>query len=260
MRVYLPFLGEFGWYLMTWVKQFHADKCPEKVICCKRGHECLFPTALGFFYDWQDIDDSNKAGIYENFSHEAALREKIHLQYPNHCLEFISPSRSGWHDKHDYASNTFKPICAFPRDLKADVVITPRHRQVDIRRNWTQNNWQYVVDRLVQKGISVGVCGAKDSTFHLNNVKHKSYDHVDVESDVEMMNNAKLVVTQESGLQYLSFMCERPTFCIDHYHKDHGSELHRPQHVPFKEVSYVWHQPELLVQEIEFFIKSMESK
>lgn len=255
-KVFLPFRGEFGWYLFTYVKRIHGDPSPNKIVCCKRGHECLFPTATDFFYDWQDIADSIKAGIYTDFSHEKELRERIanQFQLPDET-EWSSPSANGWHDKHDYANNIFIPKSLLPHDLKADVVITPRHRQMDSQRNWTQENWQYVVDRLNENNISVAVCGAKDSSFDLENVKYKSWDYLDVDSDVELMNNANLVIVQESGLQYLSFLCQRPTMCIDHYHKDHGADLHRPKNIPFKEISYVWHKPSLLVQEIEFYLR-----
>lgn len=238
---------------MLWCKKIHGDPSPNKIICCKKGHECLFPSATGFFYDWQDIADHMKAGIYEDFSHEEALKERLNNLF-GEC-EFVSPSTSGWHDKLAYAEHTFIPKCNFPLGLNVDVVLTPRNRQIDAHRNWTPDNWQYVIDECNKKNIKVGICGAKESTFILTGAAHYSYDHIDVESDVEMMTNAKLVITQESGLQYLSFLCQRPTMCIDHYHRDHGADLHRPMHVPFKEIKYVWDRPEFLVQEIEFFIK-----
>lgn len=252
MKIYLPFRGEFGWYLMLWTKKFHGDPSPNKIVCCKKGHECLFPSATGFFYDWQDITDNMKAGIHPDFSHEVALKERLSNVF-GEC-EFVSPSNSGWHDKHDYANNIFIPKCTFPLGLQTDIVITPRCRSIDPNRNWTQKKWQYVVDALMNQDISVGVCGSKESSFDLKNIKIKSYHHRDVDSDVELMTNAKLVVTQESGMQYLSFLCQKSTFCIDHYHKDHGADLHRPKNVPFKEVNYVWNDPELLVKEIQFFL------
>jgi hypothetical protein len=101
----------------------------------------------------------------------------------------------------------------------------------------------------------VGVCGTRETSFDLTGVTCRSYDCIDIDSDVEMMNNAKLVITQESGLQYLSFMCQRPTFCIDHYNKDHGADLYRNPNIPFKEVKYVWTQPEKLIEEIIDFLR-----
>ena len=252
-KVYLPFLGEFGWYIICFVKRIHGDTATRKIVCCKRGHECLFPTATDFYYEWEDIADGMKAGIHPDFSHEEVLKERITKHFNLLDVEWSSPSANGWHDKLDYYNHNFIPKPLLPYDLQADVIITPRNRTIDSYRNWTKDNWQFVVDQLYVRNISVAVCGAKDSTFELSNVKYKSYNYTDVDSDVELMTNAKLIITQESGLQYLAFLCQKPVMCIDHYHGA-DADLFREKHIPFKEIPYVWNEPKLLVQEIEFFL------
>jgi hypothetical protein len=253
-RCYLPWRGEFGWMIMCFIKKFHADSSTNKIICCKRGHECLFPTAVKFFYDWRDIPDSQKAGV-ATVTDEGKIKKQIMKQLPDDTIDFIGLSEVGWHNKHDFAQYTFIPQSKGNLGLKADIVITPRKRTMDAHRNWTHENWQLVVDGLNDYGITTGVCGNSETSFHLKNVAYKSYEHIDIDSDVELMNNAKLVVTQESGMQYLSFLCQRPTFCIDHYHSDFGADLHRNPDIPFKEVKHVWNKPELLVEEILSFLK-----
>jgi ADP-heptose:LPS heptosyltransferase len=126
---------------------------------------------------------------------------------------------------------------------------------VDAFRNWSYENWQKLVDELVANEISVSVCGTKETSWELQNITHNSYDYADVDTDIELMNSAKLVITQESGLQYLSFMCKRPTVCVGHYHKDHGADLYRDLEVPFKALNYVWEDPDKLIEEVLFFIK-----
>lgn len=254
MKCYLPWRGEFGWMIMCFVKKFHADLSPDKIICCKPGHECLFPTATKFFYDWLDILDSQKAGVAE-VTDEDEISERVKNSFPNEEIEFVHLSEVGWHNKHDFAQYVFIPKSKYKLELKTDVIITPRKREIDSFRNWTQEKWQLVVDELNESGVTVGVCGNKETSFDISNVKHKSYEHIDVDSDVEMMNNAKLIITQESGMQYLSFLCQRPTFCIDHYHKDFGADLHRNLNIPFKEYKIGWEYPELLVDEILEFLK-----
>lgn len=252
-KCYLPWRGEFGWMIMCFVKKFHADSSSNKIICCKRGHECLFPTATDFFYDWEDIPDSQKAGV-SDVTDEVNLMEKIKKWFPlsNDQIDFVHLSEVGWHNKHDFAQYTFIPQSKYKIGLKTDIVIAPRKRTIDIHRNWAQENWQLVVDMLNDQGITVGVCGSSESSFDLKNVKYKSYDYIDVDSDVELMNNARLVITQESGLQYLSFLCQRPTFCIDHYH---NTDMHRNLDVPFKHLKNVWGEPEKLVEEVISFLK-----
>lgn len=254
MKCYLPWRGEFGWMIMCFIKRFHADPSPNKIICCKPGHECLFPTASKFYYDWNDIPDNQKAGTAV-VTDEDEIMQRVKNWLPNEQIEFIRLSEYGWHNKHDFAQHIFVPQSRNNLGLKADVVITPRKRTMDSHRNWSQNHWQRVVDGLKQQNITVGVCGNRETTFDLNNILYKAYEHIDVDSDVELMNNAKLVITQESGLQYLSFLCQKPTMCIDHYHHDFGADLHRNPDIFFKEVKHVWSNPDMLVQEILIFLK-----
>lgn len=255
MKCYLPWRGEFGWMIMCFIKKFHADPAPNKIICCKPGHECLFPSASHFFYDWQDIPDSQKAGV-AHVTDENVIKEKVISQFSSN-IEFVLLSEIGWHNKHDFANHTFipKPIHNHNRNMKVDVILCPRKREIDVQRNWDYDKWQIVIDELIAQGISIGICGSRDTSFHLKNVGYKSYDYVDVDTDVELMNNAKLVIVQESGLQYLSFLCQRPTFCIDHYHKDFGADLHRNPDVPFQAMSIGWNNPMKLVSEIREFLK-----
>jgi hypothetical protein len=223
----------------------YGDPRP-KIVCLKKGHECLFPNASLLYYDWDDLADEHKVGVVST-GDEQILQAKIERQFSDKKIQFISPTVINWNNRHSFYGKTFKPQHHKNFNLKVDVAITPRKRKIDEYRNWDCSNWQLVVDTLVSQGLTVGVCGTKNTSCDLQNVLHKSYNYTDIDSDVEMMNSAKLVVTQESGLQYLSFMCERPTFCVGHYHGDLGADLYRNKSVPFKEVPA---DPTILVDEI----------
>ncbi len=251
---FLPFLGEFGWYIMTHVKRVQGYNHSNKIVCVKSGHECLFPKAKQFYHDWKDIEDNQKAGIYEIHDHETELKNKICDHFNTDDIHFISTSEVSWDEKLSLANNVFIPKSLHNIGLKTDIVITPRNRKIDPHRNWTAENWQHVINKLVDNNISIGLCGTKNTSFNLNNVLHKSYDYIDVDSDVELMNNTKLVISQESGLAYLSYLCKRPTFIIDHYHRDFGADLHRDESIAFKEVKHVWSNPDALVDEVMLFL------
>lgn len=256
---FLPFRGEFGWYIQTFVKRIHGYNHDNKIVCTKRGHECLFPTVSSFYYDWQDVNDNTKAGILTN-TDDDVVKAKIIEFVGSDDIYFITPSEMNWDEKESLANNTFIPQSIHKLGLKTDIVIAPRNRTIDAHRNWFKDSWQLVVNELTAKNITVSICGGKETSFQLDNILHRSFDHIDVDSDVELLNNAKLVIVQESGLQYLSFLCERPTFCIDHYLKDFGSDLHRNLNVPFKEVKYVWGEPLKLVEEIMNFLNSLSAQ
>lgn len=260
MICFLPFRGEFGWYLCSYVRMIHRYNgyANTKIVCIKPGHECLFPSANAFFYDWKDIPDEHKAGII-SMEDEGEIKRKVIEQFGQEDIEFISPSIVNWDNRHTFFQYNFVPQPMVKRNLTVDVVITPRKRKIDPHRNWDCTNWQIVVNELVKKGYTVGVCGTKDTSCELQNVLHKSYDHTDIDSDVELMMGAKLVITQESGLQYLSFMCRRPTFCIGHYHKDHGADLYRDLSVPFRELGEPAGNPYWTIDQIVSFLESKQN-
>lgn len=226
---FLPFRGEFGWYLTTYVKRFHAFNHENKIACIKHGHECLFPSAKHFFYDWQDIDDTKKMGIIP-MTDEEAIKEKVKKQFATDNIFFSSATDAGWLEKTSLSGHVFVPKSINNFGLKADVAITPRFRKIETSRNFQKEYWQYIVNLLVGQEIFVAVCGQKDTSFDLEYISYKAYDHVDVDSDVEIMNNAKLVISQETGILYLSFLCKRPTLVTGLYM---GGDVQRDLSVPF---------------------------
>src|SRR5271167_3403038 len=107
-KCYLPWRGEFGWMIGTFIKKFHADTSTNKIICCKPGHECLFPTAIKFYHSWQDIPDDHKAGVAQ-VTDEEEISQRVRDWLPDDEIEFIPLSEVGWHNKHDFAKHTFIP-------------------------------------------------------------------------------------------------------------------------------------------------------
>ena len=79
----------------------------------------------------------------------------------------------------------------------------------------------------------MGAIGHEGTSFSdLHGLSYKSWDYIDVDSDVEMIRNCQVVVGQESGLAYLTMLCEKPLFIIDIAHKDVADE-HRNESVPY---------------------------
>ena len=233
---FLPFRGEFGWYIMTYVKRFHAFNHENKIACIKRGHECLFPSASHFYYNWTDLRDNQKAGIIQ-MQDEEALKSAVKKRFGTDDIFFSSPTDAGWDEKISLSGHTFEPKHKNNFGLQTDVVITPRFRLIDANRNFPKEYWQYIIDGLVAKGVKVGVTGCREATFSLKRATHYAYQYTDVDSDVEMMNKAKMIITQESGLFYLAMLCKRPIIMIGWYGHAEGSNYHRDLTIPFLNTS-----------------------
>jgi len=230
--VFLPWIGEFGWYLMNHVKRVHAYNATKKIAFIKPGHECLFPTVQEFIYNWEDVHDDQKAGIITN-TQRIDLVDRILARYGSD-IKIISHEETSWDEKTSLASHTFVPSNQLKHDLKVDVVISPRKRNMDSFRNL--NCWQQIVDQFLERGLTVGVAGNKVATAQLNGITHYASDYVDVDSDVELIKSAKFCVAQESGMAYLMMMCRKPLFMIDHEPVVPVRDMHRDPTVFFEVV------------------------
>jgi hypothetical protein len=110
-----------------------------------------------------------------------------------------------------------------------------------------------MVNGFVAHGWTVGVCGKRATTAPLQGIKYKSWDYIDVDSDVEMIQKCKVVVTQESGLAYLAMMCQKRMFVIDRCHKQ-IADAHRPKGVFFKEFLPAWGDPKRILPLMKDFM------
>jgi hypothetical protein len=211
---FLPWQGEFGCYITSFIRAVHTWPSAKKTVACLRGHECLFPSAEGFYHDYEELVParrrSGSSATRWVRQHLDLLQERIlagHPHYREHT--FVMPFM-----KYDCFSSAQEVITArfvpriVPRHLATDVVITPRLRAVHTERNL--GFWQEVVDGLKAHGLSVGAVGQKDTSLSLSNVDINSWDFEGIDACIEMMQNAKIVVAQNTGLAHLAVFLEAP--------------------------------------------------
>lgn len=239
--VFLPWIGEFGWYLMNHVKRIHAYNATKKVAYIKPGHECLFPTVQEFVYDWDDVDDDQKAGVVPNADRPQLVYQAL-AKYGDDA-KIVYHEETSWDEKASLAKHTFVPYNKHNHGLKVDVVVSARKRNVDPLRNL--DCWQKIVDQLLERGLTVGIVGNKVATAELKGITHYSSDYIDVDTDVELIKSAKICIAQESGMAYLMMMCRKPLFMIDHDPVVPLRDIHRDPTVFFEVVDimkeYDWH-------------------
>lgn len=244
---FLPWASEFGWYIMNHVKRFHGYNHQKKIACIKKGHECLFPTATEFWYDWvDDVKDIHKGGIVK-YKHNDKVKKLIVDTYGKD-VTFIDPAETGWAEKTSLGHHTFVPKPRFNHNFDIDIVITPRLRQLDANRNYVKQ-WQDLTNRLVKAGFKIAICGTKQLSAKINGAKYFSWNYVDVDTDVEMMLKSKLVISQESGLAYLAMMCKKPLIIIDDCMRN-VADKHRDPRIYFSNVKYAWNQPAAFMRSV----------
>lgn len=244
---FLPWVSEFGWYIMNHVKRIHGYSHPNKIACIKQGHECLFPTVSKFWYQWaDDVKDSQKGGVVR-YQHNAKLKRWITNELGKD-ITFIDPADTSWPEKTSLAHHTFIPKPRQEHDFDIDIVVTPRFRQIDTLRNYP-TGWQAITNRLVKAGLKVAVCGTEALSTKVRGAKYLSWNYTDVDTDVEMILKSKVVVSQESGLAYLTMMCKKPLIIVDTCIRE-VADKHRGPDVYFKNVEWAWNKQDILMKEI----------
>jgi hypothetical protein len=249
---FLPWVSEFGWYIMNHVKRVHGYNHANKIVCIKRGHECLFPTASDFWYHWaDDVPDKSKGGVVA-YKHNNRIKKWVTAQYGND-VTFVNPSDTGWPEKTSLAPHTFVPKPLKSHDFDIDVIIAPRLRQIDPHRNYPAE-WQGIADFLTSAGLKVAICGAKHISVPIKGMRYHSWDYIDIDTDVEMILKSKIVITQDSGLAYLTMMCKKPLIIIDFCHTNVVNK-HRDHSVYFNHILKAWGSKELLLKEVQSVIQ-----
>jgi hypothetical protein len=51
MTVFSPFCGEFGFFIMFWIKIVHWHQDSNKIAYIRKGEEDFFPSVKEFIYD-----------------------------------------------------------------------------------------------------------------------------------------------------------------------------------------------------------------
>jgi hypothetical protein len=217
---------------MNHVKRIHAYNASKKIAFIKPGHECLFPSVDEFVYDWQDIHDDQKAGVVTN-ANRLLMVDQIVIKYGSD-IKIVSHEETSWDEKESLAAHTFIPCNKHDHNLKVDVVISPRKRNMDPQRNL--DCWQKIVDQFIERGMTVGVVGNKIATAQLNGITHYSSDYIDVDTDVELIRSAKICVAQDSGMAFVMMMCRKPLYMLDHEPINPVRDLHRDPNVFFEVV------------------------
>jgi hypothetical protein len=196
--LFLPFVGEFGHEIMSHIRLVHFHHAKEKVVCCRPGHEVLYPSATSFVTDWEDpIPDFRKVGTLRN----RVLRwPELRVRYPDHYAVkagMLAPEQ----EVMIIEPGQRIPFQPKKRGLTADVVLGVRNRAFCPERNW--KHWQQLADAITAAGLTFAVIGRKDTSCELTGQTHHSGDY-DTDAAIELLQNCKLYVGTDSGTSHLA--------------------------------------------------------
>lgn len=210
---FLPFIGEFGAYLTTYVHDIYRIQAEEKVVAIRPKHKILFPTATEFFYDWDIfVDDIRRDGVNRTggpIRVMTALMHTIIEEYPQYKdYTFISPFGR-------YDSRYPMPYSGFELERLTDIDIWPhicictRNRQKSMRKNMSKEYWESLISQLPK--YKIANVGDRDTSINDLKVTYNSWDYhygfYDINASINIMQNSKLVVTTNTGGLHLANLC-----------------------------------------------------
>lgn len=211
---FLPFIGEFGCYLTTYVHDIYRIAAKEKVVAIRPLHKVLFPTATEFFYDWDlFVDDIRRDGVNRTGGPRRviiAMMNRILKEYPKYKdYTFISPFfRYDASFPMPYSGFDLEKLTAIKDQV--DFCICTRNREKRIRKNLSREYWEELLGHFPK--YKVANVGDRDTSHeNLEGVNYNSWDYhyglFDVNSSINLMQNCKLVVTTNTGGLHLANMC-----------------------------------------------------
>lgn len=198
--LFLPFVGEFGHLIMSHVRLVHWHKASEKIVCCRRGEEVLFPTASAFITNWVDpIPDLERVGTHR--TNPPQWPDLLRVAQTMGCHPIQVGGLSLAQELHPIEPEQrieFRPLL---RGLRADVVIGTRKREFAPEKNW--QHWQRVADALEDASLTFAVIGEKSTSEDLTGQECHTGD-LDTDAAIELLQNCRLYIGTDSGGSHLA--------------------------------------------------------
>jgi len=276
--VFSPFLGEFGIFIVDYIRFVHFFKCQQKIVCCRRGEEIYFPSANDFYImsnDYNFIEDKDRAGCgwkNNNIYHKQRnLKIQRELSSRYRGYEIVDSANCKKISCRHYYMRCAKEFVfkideeKIKEKLDIDVIIAPRKRDHAKERNYP--HWDYVFKKLHKKRISYGIVGKKNNSYASKYSAVNSWDFKDCifpSGVIGMMKKSKLYIGSDTGPTHLAAFLSIPMIIFDSPFQK-GSML--KNYVEKTNRNYVnnlhsvpWNNPDYLVKNIVSYIKNKKGR
>lgn len=208
--VIFPAVGEYGFEILKHIRYCNSLR-KEYIACIKRGDECLYPNASGFYYNWENpLRDSMKANTgcfpeWRPLLDEWVMEFKAQLkeEFPDYGI--VKPLyKNSWTTVHQKFIPKYEHILP-----EVDVAIAPRFRGIGYDRNFMY--WRELISGIRKAGKTVGVVGLQ-STSALCEADAFSWYHPNgnTQGCIDLIKNATLFVGTDSGQSHLQTLIKGP--------------------------------------------------
>lgn len=188
-NLYLPWRGEFGWFCRYYVPIINSDKSL-KYICADKSKRHFFKNAI-LIGDKNNDFSNDKFNVFD-LNHKLSIRRRKQQKIK--------------YDPVNYEKKL---------NINVDIALAPRFiydKEENDQRNWC--HWKYVKDSLKNNGFKVACVGIKEQSVIMSDVLN-SWDFQNNELGcLEIMHNAKLIVSMNSGICCMCYLFNLPCLVI----------------------------------------------
>lgn len=202
MKIYLPWLGEFGTEVLRYVPKVHADES-EKIVFCEEGKEALYPERNLITIPKIEERQRKCGGSLNQFEIWDGIKAEYGKDY-----EYIQPASTIGYPGTGY----FHPKPLKQYDIKADIVVFPRWRHNTHRMNW-QRWGEFINDYLKVEGFSVFAAGTKDMSFPVDCPASWDYDR-ELDASICAIENSKVRVGLITALDLICMLCGKSPWVL----------------------------------------------
>lgn len=262
-----PWLGEFGWELMSWqgyLRQL-ASQGERIWVISRPGHFALYADFVdrchfiefdpecqgdmwrmsGFNYD-QSTTTARVRGVLERVGQ--ALPADTHHVMPNRPYRL---------DEQRFLRLGKRAVSA------CEIIVHARKRHDSpsvARRNWPIDNWRALLSELSRQHI-VGMIGRRSQTFDVDGLPIVDLRDVDLATLCDQLASCRLVVGPSSGPMHLASICgtkhlvwaDNANSAIGGNNRDRYEFLWNPFRTPYRLIDRFGFQPpwQVVLAEIE---------
>jgi ADP-heptose:LPS heptosyltransferase len=257
--VFLPHWGEFGWLVMTHIRYVHGHQADEKVVCCQKGEECLFPSAnLHYFVEnpFPDYQRHVNGAIQPLRPAETQFKQNLMKTLSKTFRQHQFDQFPSYQTAVSYAK-LVKFMPTVKRKLNpVDVVLGAR-----LRGNNSRNfaHWEWLASELIRRGLSVGVAGdsATSAPMTLTCIE-RAWDHPDGPTfgSVNLLADCRVYCGVDSGMSHLAALMDTPMIVLQQdLRRGPPAHIHvmkaaNHRYLKIVEQLSAWNYPEILLQEI----------
>lgn len=196
-----PWIGEFGWELMSWQGALRklAD-VREVIVCCRRGHTVLYEDFAKTFVE-HDLDvrrpDCYNGTIADQDAYSRLISRLLELG-PNAKPNSLIPTETQKFIKYGTPDRT--------PENRYDIIIHARAPLNDAKRAWPPEKWEALTELLMDHNLRMAAIGTQayypKITADLRNIP--------LRETMDLIAGATMVIGPSSGPMHLASLCGTP--------------------------------------------------